>query len=247
MGVILFMVCSAFVGGRLLRLYAQLRQLPELFLGVGYILAGLLGWGGLLIGAITTPPGQHLPEGYQAWSVVVGNAGTVFFYLFAWYVFRRNSVIAMSAVALVTLVFLVSVVRDTLLLGVTFGPPPGTLTTFAGALGRAAVFPWLAAEAFISYAAFRRRARIGLGNPIVANRLLLWGISAMSSFVLSTTAILLYVTAPDSVAATVRQNEAGGLYGLCAFVSAVANWLAFFPPQRYTRWVTAGSEEFADD
>jgi hypothetical protein len=242
MGVIIFIVCSLLVGVRLLLVYQRLRQPPELFLALAYLLAGTLGWGGLLAGALRTPPGQPLAEAYQAWSVVVGDAGTLCFYLFVWYVFRRQSVLAKAFVGLAALAFAVSLTKDTWLAGVTFGPPPGTLTTVCGSIGRAAVFPWMVFEAFAQYFAFRRRARIGLGNPLVANRLLLWALSGLAMFAISAIATALYWTATDVADAVAKQNQAGGAYGLFAALSSLALWLAFFPPKAYVRWVESAKE-----
>jgi hypothetical protein len=237
MGVVLFIVASAVVAGRLLVIYKRLQQPPELFLGLAYLLAGALGWGGLLIGTLSTPKGQTVAEAYQAWSVVVGDLGTFCFYLFIWYVFRRESLGAKVALGAVAAVFVLSIVRDTILRGVTFGPPPGSFTTLAAASGRTAVFAWMAAEAFSSYAAFRRRARIGLGNARVQNRLLMWGVSAVVMFTISAVATSLYLTATDTADATLKQNQAGAAYGLLAAVSSVALWLAVFPPKFYERWL----------
>jgi len=243
MGVVLFIVATAIVATRLLLVYKRLRQPPELFLGLAYLLAGTVGWGGLLVGTLATPKGQSLTEGYQAWSVVFGDAGTFCFYLFVWYMFRRESTLAKAVLTAVALVFVASLGRDTFLHGVTFGPPPGSATTVAGAVARVAVFPWMAGEAFASYAAFRRRARIGLGNPLVANRLLLWGISGVLAFIVSSVSTGLYWSATDTVDATLKQNQAGGLYGLLAALSSVALWLAFFPPKSYQAWIENSAKQ----
>lgn len=247
MGVLLFIVASAVIAARLLLLYRRLRQPPELFLGLAYLMAGTLGWGGLLVGTLSTPPGERLAEAYQAWSVVFGDLGTLCFYLFVWYVFRRDSVLAKAAIALASIVFVVSLATDTVLGGVTFGPPPGALTTLAGATARAAVFPWMAGEALASYFAFRRRVRVGLGNPLVANRLLLWALSALLAFAISTVATWLYVSAADEVEATLRQAQAGTLYGALAAISSITLWLAFFPPQAYQRWIEGAPAQEASD
>jgi hypothetical protein len=237
MGVLLFLLASTAVAARLLLVYRRLREPPELFLGLAYLLAGTFGWGVLLVGALTTPRGQAVGEIYQAWSVVVDDLGTFCFYLFIWYVFRRRSAVARAVLGAIALVFVVSIVRDIVLKGETFGPPPGSATTLAAAAARTAVFAWMAVEAFSSYFAFRRRARVGLGNPVVASRLLLWGISAVTMFALSAVATVLYVTATDVVDATSRQNQAGGLYGLLGALAATALWLAFFPPKSYHGWL----------
>ncbi len=242
MGVILFIVASAVVATRLLLLYRRLRQPPELFLGLAYLLAGTLGWGGLLAGTVTTPPGQTLSEGYQAWSAIVGDIGTFCFYLFVWYVFRRESLVAKAALGLALALFLVSLVHDTFLAGVTFGPPPPTTIMLCGATARAAVYPWMAIEAFAQYFAFRKRARIGLGNPLVKNRLLLWGISAVLTFTISAVATVLYIIASDTVDATAKQNQAGTLYGILAALSSIVIWLAFFPPKAYRAWLEKSAQ-----
>lgn len=246
MGVVLFFLCSLVVGTRLLLLYRRLRQPPELLLALAYLLAGTLGFGGLLVGALTTPPGQPVAEGFQAWSVIVGDAGTLCFYLFIWYVFRRQSALAKAFVGLAALAFAVSLVKDTWLAGVTFGPPPGTPTTVCGSLGRAVVFPWMVFEALAQYFAFRRRARIGLGNALVQNRLLLWGISGLAMFAISAVSTGLYWTATDAADAIAKLNRAGWLYGLFAAVSSVALWLAFFPPRVYVRWIEGSNLESRD-
>lgn len=242
MGVILFILASGIVGARLLLLYRRLKQPPELFLGLAYLLAGTLGWAVLLVGALTTSPGQHVSEKYQAFSVVMGDLGTFCFYLFVWYVFRRDSAVAKALLALAALALVVSLAADTFVRGVTYGPPPGTVSTIAGSIARAFVFPWMAWEALGSYSAFRRRARVGLGNPLVQNRLLLWGLSALATFGISGTATALYWTASDVADAVVKQNRATGLYGALGAVSALLLWLAFFPPERYQRFIEGRKE-----
>lgn len=242
MGVILFILASGIVGARLLLLYRRLKQPPELFLGLAYLLAGTLGWAVLLVGTLTTSPGQHVSEKYQAFSVVMGDLGTFCFYLFVWYVFRRDSAVAKALLALAALALVVSLAADTFVRGVTYGPPPGTVSTIAGSIARAFVFPWMAWEALGSYSAFRRRARVGLGNPLVQNRLLLWGLSALATFGISGTATALYWTASDVADAVVKQNRATGLYGALGAVSALLLWLAFFPPERYQRFIEGRKE-----
>lgn len=247
MGIIVFIVCSVVVATRLLLLYARLRQPPELFLGIAYLFAGALGWGGVLVGAITTPAGKSLPEAVSAWSVITGDIGSFALYLFAWYVFRRESRLAKIAVAAAAAAFAISLVHDTFIHHVTYGQPPGKLTVWLGMFGRTIVHGWIAAEGFIAYAAFRRRARIGLGNPLVANRLFLWGVGSVPSLVLSIVAVTLHVTAASGVESTARQAQAGTFYGLCSLTTAITQWLAFFPPKAYTRWIEASAKDETAD
>ncbi len=247
MGVIVFILSSVVVSFRLLLLFARLRQPPELFLGLAYLIAGALGWGGLLVGAVTTPPGKSLPEAISAWSVITGNVGSLCLYLFTWYVFRRESKVAKLPVALAPVGFAVSLVHNTFINHLTYGPPPGTPTVWLGMFGRTIVYAWTATEAFLAYAAFRRRARIALGNPLVANRLFLWGVASVPSLLLSIVAVTLYVTAANGVQATSRHADAGSFYGACALITAITQWLAFFPPKAYVRWIERNAANDASD
>lgn len=151
----------------------------------------------------------------------------------------------MLALALAMVVMATSLVCDTVLAGETFPAPPGTVTTLLAATARGLVFAWMACEAFAGHLAFRRRARIGLGNPMVANRLLLWGLSAVPSFAVSVVAIGMYVTARDAADIVVRQNQVGPVYGTLAALAASTLWLAFFPPASYQSWIERSSSEAA--
>jgi hypothetical protein len=76
----------------------------------------------------------------------------------------------------------------------------------------------------------RRRARMGLGDPIVANRLLLWGIGASG---------IAAVTLVHLVAQLLGRYELPpslvGVVSALLLGTAVAEWLAFFPPRAYRR------------
>ena len=46
-------------------------------------------------------------------------------------------------------------------------------------------FAWSAGESFALYGQLQRRARIGLVEPAVVNRVLLWGIGSLAAFAMS--------------------------------------------------------------
>ena len=65
-------------------------------------------------------------------------AGEIFFFLFVWHVFRRESIPAKAVVVAATAVMLLTLVFDTLIAGEMYGPPPygpppGSPTTLAAA------------------------------------------------------------------------------------------------------------------
>ena len=77
---------------------------------------------------------------------------------------------------------------------------------------------------------------MGLGDPVVANRFLLWGIGAGAAGLGSAIGTLVQLVTgvvSTQVPWVLASSSAHG------FVAAVAMWLAFMPPAAYTRWVGA--------
>ena len=98
---------------------------------------------------------------------------------------------------------------------------------------------WVAFEPLRYYALLRRRVRLGLVEPIVADRMLLWGIGsvARASLVLAGPLASRYL-------ATLGETErlsAGALVlvssSLLGLVTSSTYWLAFQPPRAYLKWV----------
>jgi hypothetical protein len=97
-------------------------------------------------------------------------------------------------------------------------------------LAQLAIYAWGCCEPLTYCQKLRRRVRLGLADPLVANRVLLWAVYG-AGFAISQVlwvAVLAFcesLTALDAlmVAATV--------------VGEIAVWLAFFPPARYAQWV----------
>jgi hypothetical protein len=102
-------------------------------------------------------------------------------------------------------------------------------------LARIAPYAWGALESFGYFDSLRRRLRLGLADPVIAQQFLLWGVSSASM-----AAIFLVVTAarhsgheplewaPSMLAMT--------LFG---FTSAATIHTAFFPPRFWRRWQAA--------
>lgn len=104
--------------------------------------------------------------------------------------------------------------------------------------GQVAGYGWTAAESITYYAKMKRRAAHGLADPMVTNRLFLWGVYAFMYCASQTGygfALALFedLTALDTLL--------GGL----TITGQLAVWLAFFPPQRYASWLRAGQPEAA--
>ena len=95
---------------------------------------------------------------------------------------------------------------------------------------------WLCWEGFAHHRSARRRLRVGLSDPHVCNRFLLWGGASLATatiFFLTSTAVRLALSPADGAVTPGVMM----LVSLLTLVTATGQWLAFLPPARYTRWI----------
>ena len=224
-----FLAVSLVVGLRLLGLARRTRALPERAIGLNFLLAGVLGYG-LLLAAESL---RIFPEPWAGRASFAGvtaiSLGAAAVAVFSRAVFRPASAGARLALRGLELWLALGVLGSWALHveGVEAGPG-GWLGRWAPNLGLLVAYAWAAFEPLRFAASMRRRARIGIGDPLVANRLLLWGIG---------TAAITAVTAIHLVAQLLGHYELPpalvGIVSLLVLVTAVAEWLAFFPPRAY--------------
>ncbi len=93
---------------------------------------------------------------------------------------------------------------------------------------------WVAVEALLAYAGARRRARLDLCEPIVANRYLLWGIFGSFQFAGSIVIIPMYVGYEQNQQFSATTDL---LLGTFEILAAVAAWFVFFAPRFYREWI----------
>jgi DNA-binding IclR family transcriptional regulator len=94
---------------------------------------------------------------------------------------------------------------------------------------------WGAYEALRAWARLRRRERVGLADPVVCERVLLWGIASVASAIVGGT---------STVAGFLGINFAATAFGAAVIAplgltAAGAMWLAFLPPAAYLGRVRA--------
>lgn len=95
----------------------------------------------------------------------------------------------------------------------------------------AAVFVWTAAESLAYYGRMRKRQALGLADPVVTNRFLVWGAGAG----LSTALTLVTVAMTASGGANSPLSQAAAT--TAGLVNAAVWWISFSPPAAYLRWV----------
>jgi hypothetical protein len=221
------------VGVRLLGLARRTGGFPELAVGLGLVLVTVVGGPlaalGRVPGWVATPTGDLV----FAAGLASIHAGIALFLAFTWRVFRPTSgwarvmtiggtvVLAGLWFGLVT----ASARGDTMEAILPHTRPWGLGVVATVAL----VFSWSAAESLLRHALLRRRLRLGLADPVVANRFLLWGVSGVATVVLcaSVVASMLAGLAP------MRHPIPLASIALAAVLASIGWLLAFLPPRAY--------------
>jgi hypothetical protein len=231
MGV-LIAVCAA-VGIKLLALGIRTRRIPELAMGAGYLCFGGLGYPLSAAARAGAGGSPEVSGALLASALLLQNLGVLGCYVFTWQVFRRDRWgLAAAAAAAVAL-------------GASWaghGFDPGWTGArsagpwyYTGLAVRAAAFAWAALEAGSYHAQLRRRLRIGLADPVVTHRVLLWCVSS-TLIVVAFGVFFLGQRSRAGVTAT----PVVLLTAACGLGAGAAIWLAFFPPTPYLRWLRAG-------
>ena len=113
-------------------------------------------------------------------------------------------------------------------------PAPSEFFFWPYYLGYTVACLWVATEALLAHSNARKRLAIGLCEPAVVNRYLLWG--AFGALQVMACGVLLVVYHQEATQGAVSRWT--DLLLSATEVSSVAMlWLAFFPPAFYTRWV----------
>jgi hypothetical protein len=118
----------------------------------------------------------------------------------------------------------------------------------------ALLFAWGFVESLLYYRLMLRRAALGLADPIVANRFLLFsawtGACVVLPLVMTTVRAISFVNGGGAApgGGLSLQPEAAWTLQVIRLavvllgpVLAVGSWLCFFPPHRYVRWIEARS------
>jgi hypothetical protein len=96
---------------------------------------------------------------------------------------------------------------------------------------------WSAVEAIRAWSVSRKRARIGLSDPLVANRMLLWGVFTGGSVVTATVSVVDGLLGFDPS----QHPPSILLVSAISLCSTTALWLAFLPPQAWIRRIRGGA------
>lgn len=219
----IFFLASLAVGVRLLLLARRTRQLPELALAIGFLVGGVLGYG--LLAAVTA---DLTPAGVLGdVAVYLGSAslrlGALMVAFFTWRVFRPDEAWAKGWFTLLCALAVAGLVTR-----VAVGPVKHTqdsaLLFWTANLLTTGCYTWGTIESVRFHRVLRRRERLGLGDPAVATRVMLWAIGTGCPALVTLLSYLAWFRGEDPLRSPFQSVS----YLLIA-TSAVAAWLAFFP------------------
>jgi hypothetical protein len=227
-GFLAFFFVALWVGVRLLAQWGRTRELPELLLGLGVLGIGPVGFGLVMFAAAAGASNPDAPSFAAGLSALAVAGGTSAKAIFNWKIYHPRS-LAVGAVAIASIAALaVAVMADAMTTG--FAPSawmkPGWM--MVRQVIQIGVLLWGASESIGWWLRMRKRVRIGIGDPIVANRFLLWGIGAGSAATGSLVGMSVGLVTGRGM------NELPELTLLLSgigLVSAISLWLAFVTPE----------------
>jgi hypothetical protein len=238
--LLLYVAVTTLAGARLVWAGRKPGRVPERLLGGGAMLIGTVG---LPMSVASGFGGDATAVHVPLWVVseLVTQIGVVCLYAFVQQVFRprvgwaRQLVLAAAIVLPVGLAAAsVGLVRAT----------PGTLSVVATGpalllcqLVYAGAFVWSALEGFSQHRDARKRMAIGLADPVVANRFLLFAIFGVAGA---------GIVLANAAAVVLERNIATSLVvvvpaGVLSLVAAAAMFLAILPPAWFLARVRAAA------
>lgn len=232
-----FVVVGGFVGIRLLLLARRTRQLPELAIGIGFLFVALIGYPmGISAGMPSLDDG--LARLLFGTGHIATTIGSISIFVFTWRVFRPDARWALAlSVLCMTILALAAGVAVHAAVAAPAGERPADPAMVVRQLTVGVSYIWTAVESLRWYGMLKRRLALGLADPLVTNRFLLWslaGWSAGGAIVLSTLRLL-------SSANPVTDPFAMLVIGIGGFGAAITIYLAFVPPAPYRRYIQASA------
>jgi hypothetical protein len=237
LAILAFIAVSWALGVRLLALARGTRQAPELCMGASLVLIGGLGYPLAMLTAVPAIQATiwaSVTFAACSWSV---HAGVFATYLFVHLVFRRDLPLVRAAVGGVGVLLLTTAVWQTKVafsglsdqetMTANMIPATGLLTMAVLA------YLWSAVESLRYWRLMKRRASLGLADPVATNRFLLWGLAGAAMVIGAGANLLASIVTPLNV----LHPAALLVTSVCGFTNTVALVLTFVPPARYTSWV----------
>jgi len=238
-----FSILSGVIGLRMIGLSRRTGQMPEFLLGFGLILTAAVGYGLLITVSVLRAGAADPHSAGLAALTMIGkmshNAGVMCNLGFVLLVFRNGVSWAKWLAGFMSAVLWIGFGGVCLTGGIETGLPQGVWYWVEFSV--IGTYPiWTCIEALRYYTSMRKRGELGLADPLVVNRFLLWGIAASLSF-----AAIWTVTAP-SLLTPVGLGPTTPFMQYCLIATSIFGtacvsmyWMTFFPPNWYVARINA--------
>lgn len=228
--ILAFILVGTAVGWRIARLARATGREPERWIAICEVAICTVGYPTLLVARALPDP---LPLVVTSIGIAAIDVGIGAIFYFTRCVFRPEAkgvgLALRTVVALLVLHWLGATVEMVRMSGTGAGAQtaPGWTLFIAGV--SAVGFGWTAWESLRYWAVLRRRVPLGLADPLVVNRVALWGITGISSccinFVSARSALTGFNVLDDATTMIVT--------GVLGTINTVCLFLAFLPPAWY--------------
>jgi hypothetical protein len=237
LGNVLFVAAIFTISVRLLLLWRRTREWPELLISSGFLLLGLLGFPLMLASGLDGPAMSGVHVALLAGGVGAIAVSIVLFHAFTWLVFRPNETWAALFVAANGLAGVLVAVLLTRAVAIAPGDTPPYTVHAPFSLALRLLFEvwyvWVAVEALLEWSRARKRMALGLSDPVVVNRFLLWGSMGVVLALNGGVAMIL-----EARGLSPMTDALPALWlGLNGAVAGVLMFLTFVPPASYTAWI----------
>jgi hypothetical protein len=233
---VFFVTCFA-VSVKMLLLARRTREAPELALGLSLLLCGGLGGALLFVGQSRAQELGDLAFGVRAAGLLCLSAGSIALWCFTWRVFRPRAGWAAALFAVMCAAVAAGFLGEAITGDFAkrrFENP----WSWLGLSARSPAYLWAGLESLRYHRLMRRRLRLGLADPLIVDRFLLWGVGALAAWGIY--GVVLLNIATGTADAGVFQSTVPALVSsMLGCISGVSMGLAFFAPPVYQRWIQA--------
>jgi hypothetical protein len=234
--VAIYCFVSLVLGVRLLRMARRTGELPELIVGLAFLVGGMLGYpfnvaAGFLLAA-AEPEAARLSYGVGQ----LGLASGAFLVLVAWWrIFAPDSPAARAVVIGWGLVMIAALGYALTITGPVAGERLTKLPYLALLALQTGCYALMGYASLTHADRLERRSALGMADPVVANRLLLWGLSNAAT----TTSYVYSIAAGVILVSGLSNIYQPGIVAALGLASACCISLGFLPPQAYVERIRA--------
>lgn len=227
-------IASIGVGIRLLVVHRRSHQAPELLLGLMLLLSVGLGYPLMIVSTRVDAETANRLLASSSLAVAVGFSCLM---VFTWRVFRRNSAWGRAAALTGSGVLVGTAVWDAIYVlshaGSHLAGGEVTPQSVIHAFTVMGAYLWASWESLHYRGMLKRRLRLGMADPVVCNRLLLWGLMGLAvsaGILLNVGAGVLGVSIVENPLVLLGSSTTG-------MTQTILLVLAFAPPRAYLGWV----------